>query len=573
MEGEREAVTRPATLAIFVFFALALAAAPQTPVILISIDTLRADRVGVYGSRGVPTPGIDAFAPGGTLFGAAEAQVPLTLPSHTSLLTSTYPFQTGVEENAEHVPANLATLAEALHEHGYQTAAFIGSVFLERQLGLDRGFDFYDSPFQFDAFSPLSGEILFVGARSNRLAVRDRRDGNLVVRAAERWLDERRGQPVFAFVHLFDLHAPYALPAGFRRPPGLSDYAAQLVYADRVVGAFREALIRGGWWDRSLVILISDHGEGLGDHGENSHGSFVYESTLHVPLILHWPSGTAPLGVRDDRPVGLIDVAPSILDFLRIPAPPSFVGISLLGQERRPVYSESMHTRDAFGWAPLRALRSGAFKYIDAPGPELYDLEHDPGETLNLAKTDPARAQALRAEMSRLLVHYRAAESHAGPAPPQNEALLRSLGYLSRGPRNRSAETAPPDPKNRLAELHLYEKSEDAVNAGRMSEALAFLNRVLAEDPQNTLARRDLGMVYVTGANFAQARACFEKVLAAAPDDYLSQYELGIVYGRLGQRKEALDHLQIACELAPLSEPCRAELEKLKRPAAPAANR
>ena len=166
MEGEREAVTRPARLSIFVFFAAALAAAPQTPVILISIDTLRADRVGVYGGRSVPTPGIDSFAPGGTLFGAAEAQVPLTLPSHTSLLTSTYPFQTGVEENAEHVPANLVTLAGVLHEHGYQTAAFIGSVFLERQLGLDRGFDFYDSPFQFDAFSPLSGEIFFVGAQA-----------------------------------------------------------------------------------------------------------------------------------------------------------------------------------------------------------------------------------------------------------------------------------------------------------------------------------------------------------------------------------------------------------------------
>ena len=214
----------------------------------------------------------------------------------------------------------------------------------------------------------------------------------------------------------------------------------------------------------------------------------------------------------------------------------------------------------------LRALRADSFKYIDAPGPELYDLEHDPGETHNLAKTDPVRAQALRTEMSRLLVRYRAAESHAGPATPQDEALLRSLGYLSRGPRNRAAGAAPPDPKDRLAELHLYEKSEDAVTAGRMSEAIALLNRVLAEDPQNTLARRDLGMVYATGGDFARARACFEKVLAAAPDDYLSHYELGIVYDRLGQRKEAVDQIQTACELAPLSQPCRVELEKLKRP-------
>ena len=536
-----------AGLLVFALFAAALAAAPQTPVILISIDTLRADRVGVYGGR-VPTPGIDSFAPGGTLFSAAEAQVPLTLPSHTSLLTSTYPFQSGVEENAEHVPANLATLAGVLHEHGYETAAFIGSVFLERQLGLDRGFDFYDSPFQFDAFSPLSGDIFFVGAQSNRLGVRNRRDGNLVIRAASRWLDERRGRPVFAFIHLFDLHAPYELPASFHRPPNLSDYGAQLVYVDRVVAAFREALIRG---------------EGLGDHSENSHGAFLYESTLHVPLILHWPSGAAPLGARDGRPAGLIDVASSVLDFLRIPAPPSFVGISLLGNPRHPVYSESFHTRDAFGWAPLRALRSGNFKYIDAPRPELYDLARDPDETRNLATADAARVQTLRAEMSKLLARYPAADSYGEPVTPRTEALLRSLGYLSRGPGNRAAGAAP-DPKDRLAELHLYEKSEAAVDAGRMSEATALLNRVIAEDPQNTLARRDLGMVYLMGSSFEKARACFEKVVAAAPDDYLSQYELGIVYDRLGQRKEALDHMQIACELAPLSQPCRAELEKLK---------
>jgi arylsulfatase A-like enzyme len=564
MEGERAVVTR-AGLLVFALFAAALTAAPQTPVILISIDTLRADHLGVYGGR-VPTPGIDSFAPGGTLFGAAEAQVPLTLPSHTSLLTSTYPFQSGVEENAEHVPANLATLAGVLHEHGYETAAFIGSVFLERQLGLDRGFDFYDSPFQFDAFSRLSGEIFFVGAQSNRLGIRNRRDGNLVIRAASRWLDERRGRPVFAFIHLFDLHAPYELPASFHRPPNLSDYGVQLVYVDRVVAAFREALIRGGWWDRSLVILISDHGEGLGDHGENSHGAFLYESTLHVPLILHWPAGTAPLGARDGRPAGLIDVAPSVLDFLHIPAPPSFVGISLLGQERRPVYSESFHTRDAFGWAAPRALRSGNFKYIDAPRPELYDLTRDPSETRNLATADAAHVQTLRAAMSKLLAHYPAADSHGEPVTPRTEALLRSLGYLSRGPRNRSAGAASPDPKDRLAELHLYEKSEAAVDAGRMSEAAILLNRVIAEDPQNTLARRDLGMVYLMSSSFEKARACFEKVVAAAPDDYLSQYELGIVYDRLGQRKEALDHMQIACELAPLSQPCRAELEKLKRP-------
>jgi arylsulfatase A-like enzyme len=232
---------------VLLFAASLRGAESQTPVILISVDTLRADRVAIYGGRYAATSGIDSFAQGGTVFTAAEAQVPLTLPSHTSLLTSTYPFQSGVEENAEHVPANLVTLASVLHDHGYQTAAFIGSVFLERQLGLDQGFDYYDSPFGFEAFSPLSGEIFFVRAQRNRFAVRDRRDGHLVIRAAETWLNEKRGQPVFAFVHLFDLHSPYELPPSFHRPTGASDYDAQLVYIDQMISSFRQALIRSGW--------------------------------------------------------------------------------------------------------------------------------------------------------------------------------------------------------------------------------------------------------------------------------------------------------------------------------------
>jgi choline-sulfatase len=399
--------------------------------------------------------------------------------------------------------------------------------------------------------------------------VRDRRDGHLVTRAAEAWLNEKRGQPVFAFVHLFDLHSPYELPPSFHRPPGASDYDAQLVYVDQIVSSFRQALMRSGWWDRSLVILVSDHGEGLGDHGEDTHGYFAYESTLHVPLILHWPSSVPPpLAARDPRPVGLIDVAPTILDFLRIPRPPSFAGISLLDPQWRPVLSESVYVRDAFGWAPLRALRSGALKYIDAPHPELYDLDHDPGEARNLITAKAAEAQALRAEMSKLMARYPATprDSRDDPASPQTDAVLRSLGYLARGPRHSAAGPAP-DPKDRLAELHLYERAGAAMDAGRMSDAAALLNRVLATDPQNTLARRDLGVVYMESDLYAKAGPCFEKVLAVSGNDYVSHYELGIVYQHLGRPKEALNHLQIACGLAPHSEQCRVDLEKLQHPA------
>jgi tetratricopeptide (TPR) repeat protein len=316
------------------------------------------------------------------------------------------------------------------------------------------------------------------------------------------------------------------------------------------------------------VILLSDHGEGLGDHGDDAHGCFVYESTLHVPLILHWPAGVTPIGPRDDHPVGLIDVAPAILEFLHIPIPPSFNGASLLQHDQRPVYSESVHARDAFGWAPLRALRSGAFKYIDAPHPELYDLQHDPQEARNLITADAVRARALRAQISKLLARDPAASASSAPnqVSPQTDALLHSLGYLSPGPRSTVTGQAP-DPKDRLAELHLYEKAEAETNAVRLSSAAILLNKVLDEDPQNTLARRDLGMIYVETKVLTKARSCFEKVLAAAPDDYLSHYELGIVEARLGQPEEALRQMQMACRLAPGSEQCRVELERLQHSA------
>jgi arylsulfatase A-like enzyme len=247
-------------------------AAAQPRIILISIDTLRADHLSAYGYRKIRTPNIDAFAERGTLFTHADAQVPLTLPSHTSLFTSTYPFENRIEENAERVPPRAVTLASVLRSHGYKTAAFVSSVFLEKQMGLDPGFDVYDSPFDYKAWSPLSGSM-FLGAQSHDpRAGRDRRLGALAVRAAAQWLNANRNQPVFLFLHLYDLHKPYALPPGFKPPAGVSGYDAQLAYVDQALGSFRRTLVETGLWDRSLVMLLSDHGESLGDPGEANHG-------------------------------------------------------------------------------------------------------------------------------------------------------------------------------------------------------------------------------------------------------------------------------------------------------------
>ncbi|MBV8817684.1 MAG: sulfatase-like hydrolase/transferase [Acidobacteriaceae bacterium] len=540
---------RVACRVVLLLFTAAVLALAQSrpPVILISIDTLRADHLSAYGYRAIQTPHIDSFAQNGALLRSIDAQIPLTLPSHFSLFTSTYPFENRIEENAEPARPGAVTLASVLKARGYQTAAFIGSVFLEKEMGLDVGFDYYDSPFHFQAFSPLSGSM-FLG--ETHRGARDRRDGALVIRSATQWLTTHRGQPVFAFVHLFDLHRPYERHA---------TYDQALVYVDQLLGAFRKSLEADGLWDGAMVIVFSDHGEGLGEHGEASHGYFIYESTLHVPLLIHWPAASAV----PQHPAGLIDVAPTILEWLHIPAPPSFEGKSLTQGDRANV-AESVHAYDAFGWAPLRSLRSSGFKYIDAPHAELYDLDADPGELRNLFAKDPARAETMRRELRKIIADHSPARSAQPPVTsPQTTALLQSLGYLSGGPRV-AARGPLADPKDRLPEFHAYEKVEVALSEARYADAVALLRGILAKDPANTLARRDLGSALLSLKQYGQAREEFERVLANAPEDYVSQYALGLVDEQLGQLDEAEKHLAIACRIAPAAEQCRRALDGVR---------
>jgi choline-sulfatase len=527
----------------------------QTPVILISIDTLRADHLSAYGYKGIATPNIDSFADHGTLFTDAQCQIPLTLPSHNSVLTSTYPFENRIEENGERVASSAVTLATVLKAHGYQTAAIIGSVFLEKQMGLDQGFDFYDSPFSFEAFSRISGSLFYGGSARNSYGVRDRRDGALVLRGANQWLAANRGKPAFLFMHFFDLHEPHDVP-------GVTGYDAKLQYLDRILGAFKQSLIRSGWWDRSLVVLFSDHGESLGEHGEQTHGYFIYQSTASVPLIFHWPVGAAARPSQATNPVGLIDVAPAILDFLHIPVPPSFEGRSLLSNDaQRAVFTESVYSHDAFGWAALRSLRVGPLKYINAPKPELYDLTKDPKELTNLFAKNPTEALPLRRRLESLLARYAPKTTTSAQVSPDTKATLGSLGYLSAGPRSVASGA---DPKDRLPQFQLYEKAENHLLSGNLDAAVATLKQILSQDPMNTLAQRDLGVAYVAKGLYPQARTALEHVVATAPDDYVGQFELGLTFEHLGLMKEAREHLQAACKISPGAEQCKKELEKLR---------
>ena len=402
--------------AMLLLLACPLSAAEQPPVILISIDTLRADH---------HSPNIDAFGDGGTTYTLLGSQVTLTLPSHSSLMMSTYPFQNRVEVNGDVLPAGAVTLASILRTNGYRTAAFIGSAVLDRRYGLDQGFDVYDSPFA---------------------ATRVRRDAALVTRAARLWVEKNGGRPAFVFIHLYDLHTPYTLPNVASLMPNAAGYNAELAYIDQTLGRFREALMRDGLWEKALVVLLADHGEALGDHGETSHGYFVYESTIHVPLIIHWPGGAPTIPDRVYQPGGLIDVAPTILDFLHIPAPPSFEGTSLLpGHGERVVFSESVYPEKAFGWAPLRALRSGSYKYISAPRAELYDLGKDPGERTNILTAHLQQGQAMKAQIDDLMARRKPPPS---PETPEVSAharqVLSSLGcYLPAAEENSACAKRP----------------------------------------------------------------------------------------------------------------------------------
>jgi arylsulfatase A-like enzyme len=545
-------------------------AAAQTPVILISIDTLRADHLSAYGYRKILTPNIDSFAQQGTIFTAASSQIPLTLPSHTSLLTSTYPFENGIEENAEVVPAGAVTLASVLRSHGYRTAAFVGSNILERGCGLDQGFEEYDSPF--------GGE-------------RVRRDGALVIRAANAWLGAHRDQPVFVFLHLFDLHTPYKLaPAKGTNEPETKGYDAELAYIDQLLGRFRQSLIDSGWWKKSLVVVVADHGESLGDHGELSHGYFIYQSTLHVPLIVHWPSDGHPERVTE--PAGLIDVAPTILDALHFAVPPSFDGTSLLRNGAHPIFSESVYARDSFRWAALRSLRLGQWKYIEAPHAELFDLEKDPREQANVIRANEAQAGTMRAELSRLM----AAHARANP-PPAREKATGSLGYISGGSRKVRAEG--PDPKDRLAEYQMFDDALDAMYSERLDAAIrgfqgvlkldrnnlpargtlgeAYLRAgkpdaavrewtaALAADPKFAPAAQALGELYIGRRDWTRARPYLQQALAAGPENTTILFEIGVVERNLGLFRDALEHLRAGCGSNPASIACQTELREAER--------
>ncbi|HSF20219.1 MAG TPA: sulfatase-like hydrolase/transferase [Vicinamibacteria bacterium] len=507
-----------------------------------TVDTLRADRLGIYGS-GVPTPNLDRLARAGVYFTNVYAQSPLTLPSHSSILTGTYPTFHGVRDNGRYrLSEEMETLAEILKHAGYQTAAFVGAYPVHSRFGLSQGFDHYDESFP---PAPL------------RLALAERR-ADAVVAAAEDWLAAERQGPFFVWVHLFDPHAPYDPPDPFE-----DTYEGEIAYVDRSLeGLFSRA------GEDVLVVVTADHGEGLGEHGEQTHSLFVYDSTLHIPLILHGHG--AATGTVVEGQARSIDILPTILDLVgqkgactRCQGASLAPGLRGASLPRLPSYAETYFPRLNLGWSELRSLRDEGWKYIAAPQPELYDLESDPGESRNLASTHPAKVQELAIELESVEASTRGEESafSAPLADPETVAILRSLGYLSSAePPERESR---PDPKQRLAVWEAMRSGMELLARADWDGVIEAFEPVLEEEPDLLLARSYLAAAYFEKARYVDAVEQTVAILNREPGDVEALLLLGKSYLRLGREVDARQVLARAAETDPASPEPWVELAQL----------
>jgi arylsulfatase A-like enzyme len=414
------------------------AARSDLNLLVVTLDTTRADVIGTYGGRAI-TPTIDQLAATGVVFDQASTVAPLTLPAHSSLFTALFPPRHQVHENGEPLGSKVVTLAERLSAAGFATGAFVGSFVLDRRWGLNRGFAVYRD----------------VETHQAPVEESSRRSGDRVVDDALGWLQGVRDRRFFAWLHFYDAHAPAAPPSEFASPNGQDSYAGAVGFIDFQLSRVMNFLGERGLLDRTVVVIVGDHGESLGEHGEVSHGLFVYQSVIHVPLIIHAPLAFVRAG-RIVDPVRIVDVMPTVLDLLGQPPQPAVEGRTLLplmnGSAKTlalEAYSESRYGFDRFGWSALVALRRGDFKLIVAPRPELYDLASDPLELNNLYGQRAALVTALTERLQEI----------DRPADAAARARLSALGYVS-APAVRAPDAGEPlaDPKDKI---ELYRQLTD----------------------------------------------------------------------------------------------------------------
>jgi len=476
---------------------------PGAPVILISIDTLRADHLPAYGYSDVETPNIDALQRDSILFENAYSHCPLTLPSHLSLLTGLLPADHGVRSNLGYRfdGATHPTLARVLRARGYATGAAVSAYVLRGATGISESFDFFDDS--------VGGDVEWTRDVSTL-----QRSGLETARRAVAWAGSVKTRPFFLFLHIYEPHAPYEPPEPFRSRYGAT-YDGEIAASDGVVGEFLAQLRRDGIYDGAIILLLSDHGEGLGEHGEQEHGILLYREALHVPLLLKLP-GSREAGTRVQRPVGLIDVVPTIASLLKLGPPESVSGTSLLDRQRRGsgegIYSETYYPRIHLGWSQLRSLVDARHHYIDGPKPELYEIVRDPRETADALVAEVTVARAMKKELD----GYPTAFSGPGQVDPGVGEKLKALGYLSQTTPTREAE-ALANPKDRI---HVHEALKAANGLGlqgKDEEALSALRSVLEKDPGSFEAQRELAGTLARLHRYTEAAAAYREAIRLSP--------------------------------------------------------
>jgi arylsulfatase A-like enzyme/predicted Zn-dependent protease len=517
-------------------------------VLVVTLDTLRADRVGAYGYSNARTPVLDGLAARGARFTAATTTVPLTLPAHTSLFSGEFPGGHGVRDNTGfHVEDRVTTLAEVFKGRGYRTGGFVGAFVLDSRWGMAQGFDEY-----FDDFD-LSEDV---GPGLDSI----QRPGNQVVDRALAWLGQADSRPFFAWVHLYDAHTPYRAPVEVAAQfPDTRDgaYDAEVAFADQQVGRLIEALRAAGTLDKTLVVVLADHGEQLGEHGEQTHGFFVYDAAVQIPLIMTGP-GIDPRVVTDQ--VRIVDVMPTVLDLSGVEIPSGVQGKSLRpALDGQPVellaLAETWYPRYHYGWSELTAVRDGQFKFISAPRRELYDLSKDPKEEHNLAAADPVRADAFERGLRALVAETTRSDAVSKPqeVTPEVEQRLRALGYVSGVSARNLEERHRGDPKDAIALYNLLLLAGEDSEAGRYDAAAAKVRQALAEDPEIIEAYSRLGNIYTKAGRHADAVAAYKQALALDPEHLLSTYNLALAYRALGKIDEAIVGFERTEQLDPRS--------------------
>lgn len=533
----------------------------QGPIILISIDTLRADHLPLYGYTAGRTPAIDALARDAVVFDAAYAHAPQTLPSHLSILSGLLPFEHGVRDNIGFtLKPGTRMLQDYLHGRGYTTAGFVSAYVIRKETGIGRGFDDFDS--QLPPASPEKslGQV--------------QRRGEDTLAVAERWLSGTRTNRFFLFFHIYEPHKPYSPPARFA---SMAPYDGEISYSDEIVGRLVDDLKSRGLYDPSTIVLLADHGEGLGDHVEQEHGLFIYNETIRVPLVVKLPYG-AHGGRRIATPVQHIDLVPTLLEIAGAPRPSGLRGRSLvpLLEDRgsitpEGIYSEALYPRYHFGWSELLSLTDERYKYIRAPHPELYDLERDPHERQNLA---PAREQVARVMRSALSSLASAAPLHTpGEVSAEDRMRLAALGYV--GTQTALDTTTPaerlPDPKDKADILEKYRKATDLAGDLRFAESAAVFRELVAEDPGMTDVWEQYAQVLGRLGDTEGALHAYQEVLKRDPTNSGALVAASSALRMLGRLDEAQAHAELAVKSAPAAAHealARVALERKNEPLA-----